>query len=134
MIAVGITDGINLIEIKAICSSPHKPDDDYYLASDFNSLNTLANDITEMTCGHSNGIRCSDNYLDIVIALGMAVDSDDKWNTIKKWATLIVEQQTISNSKTRISLVTLSDRLDIQFKLNKYIDMNSILTAIDSIG
>ena len=55
MIAVGVTNDVSIEEIQAICSPPHKEDEDYFLAVDFKYLSKLVIDITETTCGNSNG-------------------------------------------------------------------------------
>ena len=79
-------------------------------------------------------MKCSETDLDIVIALSLAVNSDDKWRDLKNWARDIVERQTISSTRTSVSLVTLSYRLNIQFELNTYTNKNDVLDAIDRIG
>ena len=79
-------------------------------------------------------VKCVDSDLDIVLAISLAVDSSNKWSQVKNWAKDIVNLQEVSSTRTRISIITLSHRVNIQFQLNRYDNKNDIFNAIDSIG
>ena len=55
IIVIGITNKVDLNEVRSMSSFPHEEERDYFLAMDFNSLGKIADDITDTTCGKSKG-------------------------------------------------------------------------------
>ena len=55
--AVGITNNIKESELRDISSAPHVKDEDYFLATSFQSLQTVTDSLTAETCGGADNGR-----------------------------------------------------------------------------
>jgi len=47
---VGITDRINVVELRKMASMPEKENENYYVAKNFNSLTTVADNLVSYAC------------------------------------------------------------------------------------
>lgn len=50
ILAVGVTNNVNVQELRDISSSPQRENETYWVATDFSILSSVANEVTQQTC------------------------------------------------------------------------------------
>ncbi|CAI9720129.1 Hypothetical predicted protein [Octopus vulgaris] len=125
--AIGVGKGIKRSELNVIGSSPRR--NHVFSVKGFNVLNSIVKRLTKRTC---NG--CEKAVADVMLVLDDSGSVGSKnFAKVKTFAQNIVKSFNIGRNKIRVGAITFSDRVKLQFRLNRYYNKKNVLKAINRI-
>ena len=135
MFAVGITNQVNVDELKTIVSDPAVLNSNYWLIEDYTDLASYASVLAEGLCEFepapattaAPAAECNDYRVDLVFVVdssGSIRDANptdgsyDNWNLILQYVYDVIELLNIGSDQTRVGLIAYSQTAVNMFYLN----------------
>lgn len=148
IISIGVTDAVNMDEVRGISSLPQTENFNYYLLADFSTLSDVVIRVASSTCTVAADLvtECGDLVADIVFLVdssGSIRDNNpednsyDNWDLALTFISEFVADFNLGTSATQFGLVRFSYQADNIFYLNEFYDTASMQAAIlnmDYIG
>jgi len=148
IIAVGVTDAVNMAEVSGISSMPQQQDFNYFLIDDFTALSGVVSHISSATCAASVSdvvTDCGSLVADIVFIVdssGSIRDNNpsdgsyDNWELALNFISDFVADFNLGSGSTgtQFGLVRYSVVGENIFYLNSYYDLPTMQSAILNMG
>jgi len=142
IIAIGVTDAVNMDEVRGISSLPQTLNFNYYLLDDFSTLSEVVERVASSTCTVAAAdlvTECGNLVADIVFLVdssGSIRDNNPEDNSYDNWELALtfisdfIADFNLGTTATQFGLVRFSYQADNIFYLNDHYDVASMQQAI----
>jgi collagen type VI alpha len=140
--SIGVTDRINMNELREISSEPQEEKVNYFTSVDFGALDEIVTTLVQSTCSGTPA-DCTQSRADIVFVIdssGSIRDQNppdgsyDNYELLLGFVNSIVDKLNIGMNLTRVGAVRFSDYGDNVFYLNTYTSKEDVKNAISRTG